>query len=208
MDLRVTADNVFVVMHDPLVDRTTNGKGSVSSFTLKNLLLLDAAYHWPQYRGKGIRVPTLAEVFERLPGARMNLEMKQFTPASAGALCAQVRRAGMQRKVLVAAFADAPVRAFRRACPEVATAMTASEARSFAVVSRTYRLPAPGLEIPDGIADLSAAARRRSVKLYLFTVNDEKRMRELIEGGVAGIITDRPDLLKAILNRDVPHLGK
>ena len=196
MDLRVTADNVIVVMHDAAVDRTTNGKGLVSSFLLRDLLLLDAAHHWPQY--KGTRVPMLAEVFERLPKMRMNLEMKQFTPAQAEALCAQVKRAGMEHKVLVAAFGDAPVHAFRRACPAVATAMTASEARSFAVVSRTYRLPAPGLEIPDGIADLSAAARRRNVKLYLFTVNDEKRMRELIEAGVAGIITDRPDLLKTI----------
>ena len=196
--MRVTADNVFVVMHDPMVDRTTNGKGLVREKSLAELRVLDAGHRWPQYRGKGIRVPTLAEVFERFPGARMNIEMKQFTPAQAEALCAQVKRAGMQRKVLVAAFGDEPVRAFRRACPEAATAMTASEARSFAVVSRTYRLPAPGLEIPDGIAELSAAARRRNVRLYLFTVNDEKRMRELIEAGVAGIITDRPDLLKAI----------
>lgn len=209
MDVRATADGALVVLHDATVDRTTDGTGRVDSLSLQELRRLDAGYRWSNdgglsfpFRGRGVRVPMLEEVFIRLPGARMNVEMKQFGAAFAEALCALIRRSGMSQKVLVASVHHETLSAFRVACPEVATSMSAREARLFLLASGAYTLAAPALQIPDrrgemviATGDVVAAARRRNLKLHVFTVNDEQRMRELIRVGVDGIITDRPDRL-------------
>ncbi len=212
MDVRLTADGAIVVIHDATVDRTTEGSGTVAEMTLEKLRALDAGYRWSPdggkafpYRGRGLRVPALEEVFARLPAARMVVEMKQFTPASAAALCSLVRRAGMPGKVLVASFANDALRAFRDACPEVATSMSAYEARLFVTLRGFYAPAAAALQVPDRMREmvlvtpeLVATARRRKLKLHVWTVNDAARMRELVGLGVDGIMTDRPDLLLAI----------
>lgn len=212
MDVRVTADGAIVVIHDATVDRTTDGSGAVAGLTLERLQALDAGYRWSPdggktfpYRGRGLRVPALEEVLARLPTMRMVVEMKQFEPPSAAALCALVRRSGMPRKVLVASFADSALRAFRGACPEVATSMSAFEARLFVTLRGLYTPAAAALQLPDRMGEtvlvtpeLIALARGRNVKLHAWTVNEEARQRELVRLGVDGIMTDWPDRLLAL----------
>ena len=215
MDLRATADGAIVVLHDSTVDRTTDGKGRVDGLSLEELSSLDAGYRWSRdggrsfpFRGQNIRVPTLEEVFKRLPNARMNIELKQSGWVFAEAVCALVGRSGMAQKVLAASVDDGTLKAFREACPEVATSMSAREARFFLVTAGVYTPAAPALQIPDRLGDhvlatpsVIAAAHGRNVVLHVWTVNDAERMRELVRLGVDGIITDRPDVLLA-LRRD------
>jgi glycerophosphoryl diester phosphodiesterase len=213
MDLRVAADGVIVVIHDATVERTTDGAGAVATMTLADLKRLDAGYRWSAdggqsypYRGLGLRVPTLAEVFEQLPAARLVLEMKQqFPQASIAELCGFIRRSGRQNKVLVASFAGEALREFRRDCPEVATSMSSFEARIFVTLFGIYTPPVPALLLPDRLRDvvlvtpeLVERAHGHKVKLQVWTVNDEARLRDLVKMGVDGIMTDRPDLLLAI----------
>ena len=73
MDIHTTADGAPVVMHDETVDDTTDGTGPLLSFTSAELKELDAGYDWTPddgqtfpYRGQGITVPTLEEVFVQL----------------------------------------------------------------------------------------------------------------------------------------------
>jgi glycerophosphoryl diester phosphodiesterase len=212
MDARVAADGAIVVIHDATVDRTTDGIGPVAALTLAELRRLDAGYRWSPdggrsfpYRGRGLRVPALEEVLERVPSVRMVVEMKQFEPPSAAALCALVRRSGMQRKVLVASFAAGALRAFRGACPEVATSMSAFEARLFVTLRGLYTPAAAALQLPDRMGDtvlvtpeMIALARGHNVKVHAWTVNDEARLRELVHLGIDGIMTDRPDRLLAL----------
>ncbi|MEM6732078.1 MAG: glycerophosphodiester phosphodiesterase family protein, partial [Myxococcota bacterium] len=82
LDVHATRDGELVVIHDARVDRTTDGEGRVVDYTLDELRELDAAYrfqdasgHYP-HRGTGVRVPRLAELFERFPDSRFNIEMK------------------------------------------------------------------------------------------------------------------------------------
>ncbi len=220
MDVQRTADGAIVCMHDRTVERTTNGSGRVDSMTLGELQKLDAGYHWSRdggrihpFRGTGIRVPTLEEVFRRFPTARMNIEMKYGGPTLAQSLCALVRRAGMSRRVLVASMDEAAVAAFRQACPEVATSMTRGEAQLFfgmqlVSLDATYTPPVRALQIPDRLggeviatAGFIAAAHRRNLKVHVWTVNDIARMKELIRLGIDGIITDRPDELVPLVRR-------
>lgn len=223
MDLRATADGSIVVLHDATVDRTTDGWGRVDSLTLADLQKLDAGYRWTTdggrtypYRGQGIRVPALEEVFRRFPAQRLNLEMKRVEPVLAQPLCALIRRSGMTQRVLVASMDVATVEAFRRACPEVATSMSRTEALTFFGLERArldavYSPPVQALQVPYFFGDnivptpgFVSAARRKGFKLHVWTINDDARMRELIGLGVDGIVTDSPDRLLVLLGRVNP----
>lgn len=225
MDARATADGALVVLHDATVDRTTDGQGPVDALTLGALQKLDAGYRWSAdggrstpFRGRGVRVPSIAEVFAQFPRMRMVIEIKPADPALAATLCALVRQAGMTSRVLVASMHDTVLDAFRAACPEVGTSMGPGEARLFYVASLAYldgaiSPAARALQIPYGFGEqilatpqLVAAARGRNLALHVWTVNDEARMRRLQAIGVDGIMTDRPDRLLRLLGR-VPAAG-
>jgi glycerophosphoryl diester phosphodiesterase len=220
MDVQPAADGAIVVIHDATVDRTTDGRGRVDSFTLEELRKLDAGHRWSgdggqsfPFRGKGIRIPALEEIFSSFSRTRMIVEMKHGGAALARPLCVLIRRSGMTERVLVASMNADAVETFRSACPEVLTAMTAAEARVFhgfhlAGLEFTYSPPVMALLIPDQLGDrtlataaLVAAARRRNVQVQVWTINDEERMRQLARIGVAGIVTDRPDRLLEVLGR-------
>lgn len=220
MDVRLTADGELAVIHDASVDRTTNGSGAVSGMPLRELQGLDAGYHFSAdngvsfpYRGRGVRIPALKEVFAVHGAMRMVVEMKSSGETTARALCDLLRAAGMTQKILVAAFDVATLEHFRGACAEVATAMSASEARGFvfaswAFLSRATSPAAPALLLPDRIGPveiagggLISAARARGLKMQVWTVNDEQRMRELLAARIDGIMTDHPDKLLAARQR-------
>src|SRR6478609_4427463 len=61
IDIKMTRDGHLVMMHDTTVERTTDGNGFLSSYSLKDVRKLDAAFYYPELRGQGIKVPTLRE---------------------------------------------------------------------------------------------------------------------------------------------------
>jgi glycerophosphoryl diester phosphodiesterase len=220
MDLRESADGEIVVLHDATVDRTTDGSGPVVALTLAELARLDAGYRWTAdggatypYRGRDIRVPPLKEVFQALPQARMNLEMKSQGTRLAGALCALIRTHGMERRVVVASMEQAPMDAFRSACPRVATAATRDEVIRFARLSAFFLASlfeprAEVLQVPERAGSyevltprFTSGARRLNLKLDVWTVNEPEAMRRLADLPVDGIMTDYPDRLIALLKR-------
>jgi glycerophosphoryl diester phosphodiesterase len=220
MDVQPASDGAIVVIHDATVDRTTDGRGRVDSFTLDQLRKLDAGHNWSSdgarsfpYRGQAIRIPTLEEVFSRFPRTQMIVEMKHGGPALARPLCDLIRRSGMTDKALIASLNVEAVAAFRSACPEALTAMSVAEARTFHVFHRVgleflYSPPVMALLIPDRLRGetvttpaLVKAAHGRNLRVQVWTLNDEERMRQLAHMGVDGIITDWPDRLVALLGR-------
>jgi glycerophosphoryl diester phosphodiesterase len=227
MDVQATADGVIVCIHDATVDRTTDGRGRVASFALSELQKLDAGHYWTgdggrtyPFRGKGIRVPTLDEVFTRLPEIRMIVEMKHVGPELAQPLCSLIRRFWMTKRVLVASMNIDALIAFRRTCPEVATSMSGREARIFYGVqslglAAAYSPPVRALQIPYRLGEnvianrgLIEAAHRRNVQVQVWTISDEARMKELIGIGVDGIITDRPDRLLELIGSADKRRGR
>jgi hypothetical protein len=93
MDVRRTSDGVVILLHDPMVDRTTDGTGAVSGMTYAQLQQLDAGYKFTRdsgatrpYRGIGVRVPTLADVLAAHPDRYfMNRDQGQRTHRRTGA---------------------------------------------------------------------------------------------------------------------------
>lgn len=220
LDVHATSDGVLVVMHDGSVDRTTNGKGRVSQMTLAELKKLDAGYLFTNdngatypFRGQGITIPTLQEIFDRLPQMTFNIEPKQAEPSITAPLCEMIRAHKMTEKVIVGSFRQQAIDEFRQACPEVATSATPAEVTEFLTLSKTglsesYNPPFQALQVPENLNRLSVVtkdfvenAHRKNIKVHVWTVNEPADMERLINLGVDGIMTDYPDRLLKLLGR-------
>ena len=220
MDIHSTADDVLVVCHDATLDRTTNGTGAIREQLLSEIQTLDAGYRWSSddgathpFRGKGFRIPTMEEVFQRFPHMRLNVEIKQSSPPLSAPLCLMLRDYGMEEKVLVASLDPFTMRDFRAACPEVATSATATEIRMFMWTHKLhlgnlYRGAAKAFEVPPRLGDLEIVApqflrqsRGRNIRVYVWTVNEVDEMKRFVELGVDGILTNHPDKLLNVLGR-------
>lgn len=220
MDVRGTADGVLVVLHDSTVDRTTDGTGPVTALTLEALRALDAGYNWSvdggstfPYRGQGITIPTMAEVFAAFPAMPMNIEIKQTDPTLAASLCQMIRDSGMADRVLVASFHGETIEEFRRECPEVATSTSQNEVITMFVLSRaflegSYDPAAEAAQVPEYRSSVRVltprfldAARHRNLQVHAWTINDVDDMERMLALGVDGIITDYPDRLLKLLGR-------
>ncbi|HEV2764408.1 MAG TPA: glycerophosphodiester phosphodiesterase family protein, partial [Pyrinomonadaceae bacterium] len=163
------------------------------------------------FRCKGIEVATLREVFEKFPRARMNIEIKQPSPALVARFCRMLRDHAMTDKVLVASFDDDVLADFRRQCPEVATSTSRGELINFLLRSAfTSRPPSADVDaVQTSVATLVGPLGRRFVErarrfrlpVHAWTVNRRRHMEQMIELGVDGIITDEPGLLLTVLGR-------
>ncbi len=220
MDVHITQDGVLVLMHDETVDRTTNGVGEIESMTLEELKRLDAGYDWSSddgvifpFRGQGITVPTLEEVFTAFPNMRMTIEIKKTNDSMAKPFCEMIRKHNMQEKVLVASFHDERMKEFRAECPEVATSSAKDETTLFVVLTKPFlgNFYSPkffSLQVPEESSGITVmtpafvkAAHERNLAVEPWTINDTETMEKLIAWGVDGIITDRPDIMMEILGR-------
>jgi glycerophosphoryl diester phosphodiesterase len=219
MDMHMTKDGVLVLMHDRTVDLTTNGSGAIQDLTLAEIKQLDAGYRFTTdngqtfpYRGKGLTVPTLEELFQAFPEKRFGIEIKSGDPAvMARAFCSLIRKYGMEKSVLVSSFSQELMSPFRRECPEVATSATQEEVTTFYIFFRlglidTLTPNYASLQVPEessGIYLLTQrfvnAAHRRGLTVIPWTINEETDLRRILALGVDGINTDNPDrLLKMI----------
>lgn len=220
LDVHSTSDGVLVVMHDAMVDRTTNGTGRINDLTLAEIKKLDAGYRWSTdelksfpWRGRGVAVPTLDEVFTRLPEMRFNIEPKQESPSLAKPLCRMIREKGRANKVVVGSFRQTVLDEFRRECPEVATSASPAEVSEFMRVYKAksdaaYRPVMKALQVPEYIGgvqllnrDFVESAHLRNLQVHAWTVNESESMKRLIDIGVDGIMTDYPDRLMSLLGR-------
>jgi glycerophosphoryl diester phosphodiesterase len=221
MDIHMTKDGALVVSHDETVDRLTDGEGLIKEKPLAEVQGFDAAYDWSPlddgaeypYRGQGITIPTLESVFERFPEYRMNIEIKQAEPSIAQPFCDLIRKHGMENRVLVASFNDEALVEFRETCPEVATSGSRGQIKPFvylhlAFLGRLYPPNFSAVQVPienSGITILKSrfvnVAHARGLWVDAWTIDDPAEMRMLIDIGVDGIITDRPDLLMEVLGR-------
>ena len=221
MDAHITRDGQIVLMHDEEVDRTSEGTGPIEKLTTVELKQLDAAYKWSNdggktfpYRGQGIEIPTLEEVFERFPQMRYVIEIKLTQKPIDKPLCELLRTYTMQDRVIIASFHDEAMENFRKTCPEVATSASRTEVRNFVLLGKvllsgfiapTYQSiqppfdPKESMNIPIMTERFIREAHVKNIKVEPWTVDDPELMRQYIEWGVDGIMTDRPDLMIEVL---------
>ena len=222
MDAHITKDDQIILMHDETVDATTDGTGLIEDLTLAELKQLDAAYTWsnddgksfPQ-RGKGIQVPALEEVFQKFSQMRYVIEIKLTENPIDKPLCDLIRQYNMQDKVMVASFHDEAMQNFRETCPEIATSASRGEVTAFVLLGKVFLSgfiapqyesiqppydPQESMNIPIMTERFIREAHAKNIRVEPWTVDDPELMRQYIEWGVDGIITDRPDLMIEVLN--------
>jgi glycerophosphoryl diester phosphodiesterase len=218
-DMHLTQDGVLVLMHDETVDRTTNGTGALRDLTLAEVKALDAGYDFSldgaqtfPFRGQGLTVPTLDELFQAFPDSRFGIEIKQTDPQTAAeAFCGQIRRYQVEDQVLVSSFRQANMDAFRQVCPEVATSATEDEVRLFYILFRLgladgFSPRYHALQVPERAAGIHLltpgfvrAALRRGLAVIPWTINETPDLERVLALSVDGINTDNPDRLLALL---------
>lgn len=218
VDLQLTADDAVVAIHDGSVDRTTDGEGRVRELTLEQVKGLEAGHDFPgadgdyPFVGRGIRVPTLAEVFEAFPDRWILLDVKpESGPGIVGATADVVREHGREDRTIIASFDLDFVREFRDSLPGAPTSMPEGEVRTYYVLQlvglhRWWQPPGELLQVPtdfDGMRVVTPgfvrAARDREVDVHVWTINDPEEMHRLLNLGVDGIITDYPDRFRGVV---------
>lgn len=218
-DMHMTQDGVLILMHDQTVDRTTDGTGAIRDLTLAEIKTLDAGYDFSTdsgatfpFRGQGLTVPTLEELFTAFPEKRFGIEIKQTDPLpTAQKFCAVIRQYKMESRVLVSSFRQENMDAFRAECPEVATSATENEVRLFYILFRVGLTgfafpPYNSFQVPEesgGIYILSpqfvAAAHARGLPIQPWTINETADLQRILALGVDGINTDNPDRLLELI---------
>jgi glycerophosphoryl diester phosphodiesterase len=222
-DVQATADGHVIVIHDPTVDRTTEGTGAVCDLTLATVRRLDAGYRFADgrgafpFRGCGIRIPTLEEVLDRLPSTPATIELKPMEPSTVDRVVDIVVTLGAGERVVLATGEDVIMPRLRRTCAahRIPTNFAPGEVAEF--IRRVgdgalagYRPPGAALQIPPEwqgiplITDVTvAAAHSLGVEIHAWTINDESEMERLLRLGVDGIMTDIPALGHRVMTRHV-----
>lgn len=222
-DTHLTKDGHLVVIHDNTVDRTTDGSGFVNEMTLAKLQDLDAGYNFvdrngePTFRGKGVYIPTVAEVFERYPNMRQLIEIKDTNnPALYEAIIQELWRLiqayNMEDNVMVGSFDHQIMERFEEVTwGIIPIGAGEEEVRKFANMHVAYlnglapsnvdslQLPTEAEGYDLTTKNMIQSAKKRNMSIYYWTINDEDQMRELIAKGVDGIMTDYPDVLRRVL---------
>lgn len=199
LDLRMTSDDVLVVVHDGDLVRLTGQSVVVAESTFAQLTA-----------AAGERAPMpLSAVLERFPG-RLNLEIKDRRVEAARRLSELLRAAEREQSVIVASFHADVLEAFRsHAGPAVATSAHSREAFRF-YASYLLGLPSSpdfvALQIPTRFKglrldhpDFLAYAHRHGLFVHYWTIDDETEMRRLLALGADGIMTNLPRRLSEVL---------
>jgi glycerophosphoryl diester phosphodiesterase len=226
LDVHLTRDGHVVVIHDDNVERTTGGTGFVAEMTFEELRAFDAGHNFSPdggrtrpYHGKGLRVPTLAEVLQEFPGVSVNIDMKEGCPGIEAAVLEVLRETGAEGRALIVSSRHGAVRRFRRISEgKISTGASRFETGMFYVLSRLHleRLVRPAydaLQVPLRYRGIPLVTRRfieaahaRGVRVDVWTINQAGEMRRLLDLGADVIMTDRPETLAGVLREREPGL--
>lgn len=203
-DVNASQDGVSVVAHDPTLDRVAGRAVRVDQLRVAELRRVDL--------GHGQGFCTLAEALDAFPETRFNIDVK-----SAGAVqptVEAIRKTNSLRRVLVTSFVEKHRTAAVAQLPGVATSSSAVRF-GMALVSGKIGLAAavraslggvPSVQGPERAIGLQVTSQRMirrlheaGVEVHVWTVNDPIRMRQLLELGVDGLVTDRADLALGVV---------
>jgi len=221
LDVHRTRDGVLVVSHDPTVDRCTDGQGALNALPLAEVQRLDAGHRFSPdggrtfpFRGKGLRLPTFREVLDAFPSLRLNVDVKVDEPGIEDDFARVLREASAVDRVCFGSEHDALADRLHRALPE-GCLFYPRDALTALVMALHQEPEAPPpddarytvLEMPLYFGDVRLvspgfveACTRLGKWVYVWTINDEVEMKHLVRARVGGIMTDRPDLLRRVLD--------
>jgi glycerophosphoryl diester phosphodiesterase len=196
LDVHLSSDGIVCVHHDAMLDRTTRATGPLKDRTASELAELD--------------VPPLRAVLARYPTIGIIIELKEPGPHLAEAVVEDVRRAGATDRVCLGSFSATALRAARAAAPAIATSGARFEVRM--ALYRSWcglspgRVPYRALQVPETSGRTRVVsprfvelAHKAGIAVQVWTVDEPEDIRRLLDWGVDGIISDRPDVAAQVV---------
>ena len=203
-DVMLTADDVPVLMHDPMFGRTVAGAGSVADTTYADLAFRDAG-GWFGARYGGEPVPRYEDVLAWCRAHRvwMNVEIKpapghdEKTGRVVAALTVALFAADEDDRPLFSSFSAAALEAARRAAPHIDRGLLV-EAFTDETLARAEALDCVSVHADHVSLDASNIARAHAAGFGVmgYTVNDRERVVALERMGIDAIFTDRIDVIE------------
>ena len=204
-DVRVTADGVLVAFHDPTLERVTDRRGRVEHLRWAEIAEARIGGREPIQR--------LEDVLGAWPDVRFNLDIK-----AAGVLAPLVRlvrRMDVADRICLGSFSDARIAAARRLFgPAVCTSLGPRGVAALRLSSyspraaRLVRIQAGCAQVPLQLGGRAlvderfvAAAHERGLQVHVWTVDDPDECAIMLDLGVDGIMTDRPAMLREVLEK-------
>jgi glycerophosphoryl diester phosphodiesterase len=204
-DVRVTADGVLVIFHDPGLERVTDATGRIEQLAWSEVARARIGGREPILR--------LEELLEAFPGVRFNLDIK--AAGVVAPLVRAIRRLDVADRICLASFSDARIAAARRLLgPSVCTALGPRGVAALRLASYRPRA-ADLLRIQAGCAQVPlqlggralvderfiAAAHARGLQVHVWTVDTPQEAAAMLDLGVDGVMTDRPAMLRELLEK-------
>ncbi|NDG54756.1 MAG: glycerophosphodiester phosphodiesterase [Betaproteobacteria bacterium] len=201
-DVKLSADDVAVLMHDANLDRTTNGIGPIRQFNWAELARLDAgSWHSEAFAGEPIpRLDSaLAWLLEKGMLANVEIKPSPGLELHSGRLIARACKTLWTRQdipCLLSSFSEAALQAAMATAPALPRALLMD--RLFPDwLARCRRLDCVAVDWNEGLinAALVRDAHAAGLRVLVYTVNDPQRAKQLLDWGVDSVITDWVDQL-------------
>ena len=218
-DVHLSADGVVMIFHDDTLDRCTSADGPVAARTAAELAAVDAGHHFTAdggrtfpFRGKGIGVPTLAEALHSWPDLPFNIELKSNDPRLVEAFVKLIRGAGAAGRICCGSENDDVGAALAEALPEATHFYPTGPGSAFILTVlqggkppldpryTVLDMPAEYGGMPLITPRLIEIAAETGRFINVWTIDESAEMHRLLDVGVGGIMTDRPDRLRDVLD--------
>lgn len=202
-DVQLTKDDVWVVMHDDTLDRTTNGHGMLEDYTAMDLDAFDAGLWFrPPYPEQ--KIPTLLETLTlaRQLNLFCNIELKVVGNqdnryADLFKDFVDENPAFFTNNILLSSFNIECATQLTKLLPHLPTAyLIESWQPETLEIVQTYNFSSINCDVTHFNRDALMLAIAEQIPVFLYTVNDPSVAKYWIEQGVSGLFTDRPDLLQ------------
>lgn len=209
LDLHLSADGIPVVIHDPTVDRTTDGTGEIRRKSFAEIRSLDAGARFTEdggrtfpYRGKGHRVPSFDEVLEAFPAIPTLIEIKTVEAAEAVRRSIEAHHA--EDRTVVDSMEGAATRVFTDSKIPIGAArgdvlrLMTELLLHLPLTPFSYRalcVPLSYRGIPVPVSRFADAAKSQNCVVHIWTINHPNVATRLWNQGVQGIITDDPAVM-------------
>ena len=211
MDLQITKDDKVIVLHDHSINRTTNGTGNVIDLSYEEISEFDAGYNFKDekgecsFRDQGVTIPLFEEVLKQLPNTYLNIELKGNNLQLVEKMRSLISNYNAEDKILIGSANYLQNKRIHKNFPNCGYYLSRPDLYLFLLVGYfgllkkywdkflTVEAPIEYHGIPVYQTYLKAA-EKLGKPLFIWGANDKDSIQKLINDGVAGIMTDRPDL--------------
>ena len=203
-DVHVTKDGVLVAFHDTDLNRTCGHPGEIIDMTWAEIAELRVDGREP--------IPLMRDLLERWPDVRFNIDCKADTALEP--LAELIASTAAIERVCIGSFSHRRLIRLRKLCgPGLLTCLSPPEIASLRILRRVWGSNPRVAQVPitagneDSLFHVTLVnerfirdAHREHLPVHVWTIDDEAEIDRLLDLGVDGIMTDRPDLLRDVLS--------